>query len=176
MVPWRQEFDAVQLAGLFLEDADELRADDLALLLRVGDARQLVQEAVDGVHIDQIGVHLVPEDLDDLLRLALAQQTVVDMDAGQLLADGLDEQRRHDGGVHAAGQRQQDLLVPHLRADQFDLVGDEVLHIPVGLGMANAEDEIRDSAACGPLHRRARRARPCGRPDAPAGRSHRSLG
>ncbi len=36
-----QKVDAADLLGLFLKDADELLADDLALLLRLGDARQL---------------------------------------------------------------------------------------------------------------------------------------
>ena len=57
------------------------------------------------------------------------------MDTGQLLANGLDEQSGHDRGVHAAGQRQKHLLVAHLLADQLHLVGDKVLHIPVGLGL-----------------------------------------
>ena len=36
------------------------------------------------------------------------------MHADQLLADGLNQQRRDDGAVHAAGQRQQHLLIAHL--------------------------------------------------------------
>ena len=95
-------------------------------MLRIGHSGQLVQEAVNGIHIDQVGVHLVPEYLDHLLRLALAQQAMVHMDTGQLLANGLDEQSGHDRGVHAAGQRQKDLLVAHLLADQLHLVGDKV--------------------------------------------------
>ena len=67
------------------------------------------------------------------------------MDAGQLLADGLDEQRRHHRGVHAAGEGQQDLLVPHLPADELHLIGDEVLHIPVGLSAADPKDEVGKS-------------------------------
>ena len=64
------------------------------------------------------------------------------MDAGQLLADGLDEQSGHDGGIHTAGQSQKDLLVTHLLADQLHLVGDEVLHIPVGLRAADLEHKV----------------------------------
>ena len=37
-----QEVNALQLPGLLLENADKLRADDLALTLRVADAGQLV--------------------------------------------------------------------------------------------------------------------------------------
>ena len=67
---------------------------------------------------------------------------MVDMDAGELLANGLDEQGGHHGGIHAAGQGQQHLLVPHLAADQLHLVGDEVVHIPVGFCAAQTENEI----------------------------------
>lgn len=77
-----QKLNAVQLPGLLLKDTDELRADDLPLPLRLGHAGQLVQEAVYPVHIDQVGVHLAPEDLDHLLRLPFAEQAVVDVDAG----------------------------------------------------------------------------------------------
>ena len=146
-----QEFDAVQLAGLLLKHPDELRADDLPLLLRVGHAGQLVQEAVHGVHIDQVGVHFAPEDLHHLLRLPFAQQAVVDVDAGELFADGSDEQGGHHGGVHAAGQGQQHLLVSHLAADELHLVGDEVVHIPVGLGAADGKDEVLQGGLARPV-------------------------
>ena len=120
-----QKLNAVQLAGLFLEDPDELGADDLALLLRFGHTGKLVQKTVHRVHIDEIGVHFVPEDPDDLLGLALAQETVVHVHAGELLAHSLDEQRRHHGRIHAAGKGQQDLLVPDLRTQRVQLLVDE---------------------------------------------------
>ena len=92
--PLGQEADTVQLAGLFLEHADEFRADDLALLLGIGHAGELVQEAVDGIDIDQVGLELVAEHAHHLLGLALAEESVVDMDGDQLIAHGLDEERR----------------------------------------------------------------------------------
>ena len=49
-----EEGDAVEPARLFGEDLDELPADDLALLLGVGDARELVEEAVDRVDVDEV--------------------------------------------------------------------------------------------------------------------------
>ena len=39
----------------------------------------------------------------------------------------------------AAGEREQHLALPDLRPHALDLVGDEVLHVPVGLGMARLE-------------------------------------
>ena len=70
--------------GLLLKHSDELRADDLAFLLRISCAGQFIQEAIHCVHIDQVGVHLMAEHLHHLFWLALAQQPVVDVDTGEL--------------------------------------------------------------------------------------------
>ena len=110
----RQELNAVQLPGLLSKDLDKLTADNFPLGLRVGNPCQLVKEPVHGVHINEVRVHLVAEHLDNLLRLSLAKQAMVHMNADQLLADGFNQQRRHYAGIHAAGQRQQYLLVPYL--------------------------------------------------------------
>ena len=82
-----QEGDIILLAGFLFENADEFGTDDLALLFRIADAGQLVQETVDRVHIDQVGVHLVAEHFDHLLGFTLAQQAVVHMHGYQLLSD-----------------------------------------------------------------------------------------
>ena len=123
----REELHAVELAGFVGKHVDELLADDVALLLRRAHARELVEEAVDRVDIDEVRVHLIAEHLDDLLGLALAQETVVDVHADELLAHRLDEQRRDHGGIHAAGQRQQHLAIADLRAQRLDLLGNKLL-------------------------------------------------
>ena len=122
-----QEGDALQLLSFFSENVDELLADDLALLLRVGNAGQLVQKAIHSVHIDEVGVHLVLEHLDDLLGLALAEQTVVHVNADELLADGFDEQSGDYGAVHTAGEGQQDFLIADLLTQLRELLGDKAL-------------------------------------------------
>ena len=137
-----QELDTVQLPGLLLEDTDKLCANDLPLLLRIGDPSQLVQKTVHGVHVDQVGIHLMAENIYHLLRLALAQETVIDMDTGELLANGFDEQGGHHGGVHAAREGQEDLFVPHLLPDELHLVSNEVVHVPVGLSTAQSKDKV----------------------------------
>ena len=76
------------LAGLLLEHADELAADDLALGLGLVHVSQKVQEAVGGVHVHQVRVHLVLEHVDDLLGLALAHEPVVHVHAHEVLPDG----------------------------------------------------------------------------------------
>ena len=68
-----------------LELADEQLADDLALGLGVGDAGEGVEEAVLGLHVDQLDAELAGEGLLDLLALVLAHQTGVDEDAGELV-------------------------------------------------------------------------------------------
>ena len=77
---------------------------------------RLVQEALFRVDADEVDVPVLERGFD-LVALVLAQQTVVDEDAGELIADGLGQQRRRNGGVHAAGKRQQHLAVADLGAD-----------------------------------------------------------
>ncbi len=120
----------------------ELRADDAALLLRVGHAGQQLQVALLGVHVDEVHVELLREHLFHFLGLALAQQTVVHEHAGQLLADGAGAQRRHYRRVHAARKAQDHTVVAHLGADGRHRVLDYGIHGPIGLKLAHAEQEV----------------------------------
>ena len=122
-----EEAYALQLPGLLLKHADKLRADYLALLLGVRNARQLVKEAVHGVDIGEVRAQLVAENLYDLLALALTHKPVIDMDALQLLAHGLYKQRGDDGRIHASGEGQQHPAGAYLRAQGVKLCGDESL-------------------------------------------------
>ena len=124
-----EEVDALELGGLFFKDVDELLADDLALALGLRNARELIEEAVGRVHVGEIGAQLFAEDLDDLLALALAHETVVHMHAVELIADGTEQQRRHNGAVHAAGQGQKHLAVADLLTDERDLLFDELFDV-----------------------------------------------
>ena len=128
----RQKLDAFELARFFGKDVDERAADDLALGFGIGNAGELIEEAVDRVHIDQVRVHFVAEHADDLLGLALSQQSVVDVHAGELSADRTDQKRRDDGRIDAAGQREKDFLIADLRADIGDLFVDERFRLRSG--------------------------------------------
>ena len=99
----------------------------MALGFRIGHTRQKIKETIGRVHIDQVRAHLVPEDLDDLLGLALAKEAVVHMHADQVLTDRADEQRGDNRRIHAAGERQKNLLVAHLCTDLFYLLLDKRL-------------------------------------------------
>ncbi len=126
------------------------RADGLALLLRVGDARKFAEEARRGVHMDERDVVGAAEQALHLLRLALAQQAVIDEDAGERVADGLVQQDGGDGGIDAAGQAADHLRAAHLLADARDLGISEGRHRP---GAAAARDAVHEV----PQHGRAAR-------------------
>ena len=86
----------LQAGRLGLEHLDELAADDLPLLLRVADPGEPLQELRAGVDVDDAGVQPAHEHLHDQARLVLAQQPVVDEDAGELVADGAMDEGRGD--------------------------------------------------------------------------------
>src|SRR5215208_3744900 len=97
-----QEGGTTRLARLLLEDLDEQPADGLALLLRVNDTGKLAQKHLAGIHMDEGDVVGFAEEPDDLLRLALPHQAVIDEDAGELLADRLMDQHGGDRTVDPA--------------------------------------------------------------------------
>ncbi len=71
-----------------------------------------------------------------------AQQAVVDEDAGELVADGLVQQRRRHAGIHAAAQAENHPFLADLRADFLDRLLDVVAHRPVLAAAADAVDEV----------------------------------
>ncbi len=92
------------LAGGVLEHADELVADGLPLGLGVGDAGQLRQEALPRVDRHELRLGVRAEGLLDLRGLAVAHQAVIDVDAGELVANGLVHQGGRHRRVDAAGK------------------------------------------------------------------------
>ena len=123
---------------LLLEDADELAADDLALLLRLLDPIEQVEEALLRLHVDERDVEVLAEGLHHLLGLVLPQQAVVDEDARELLADRLVHEQRRDGRVDAARQRAEHALVSDLRADPPHLLLDHRGRRPAGRRLGGA--------------------------------------
>ena len=79
---------------------------------------------------------------------------MVNVYAGQLIADGLNQQSSNNRAVNAAGQGQQHLLITDLMTDQIHLIGDEVFHIPVSFSLAGVKHKTADGlftafGACG---------------------------
>src|SRR5438270_6154019 len=85
--PLNEEAWAAEARGLLLEHTDELLADDLSLSLRIGHAGEAREEALAGVDRHERNLEVVAEGGYDLIALVLAQQSVVDEDAGELVAD-----------------------------------------------------------------------------------------
>ena len=135
--------DAPDLLGLVLKDADKFLTDDLALALRLRDPGKLAEEAGLGIDADEVQIPL-PERGLDLVALVLAHQAVVDEDAGELVADGLCDERGGNGAVHAAGQGQQDLAAADLLADGGDGGAHIVAHVPGAGAAADAVEEVAD--------------------------------
>ena len=136
-----QIVDRADLLALFLKDADELLADDLALGLRVGDVLQARKEALLGVDTHKIDVPVLERSLD-LVALVLAQQTVVDKNARELIADRLRQQRGRDRGIHTAGKCQQHLAAADFGTDRLNGLAHEVAHRPVAGRAADLIQEV----------------------------------
>ena len=89
----RQEIYLAQLGRLVFEDLDELLADGLALFLRVDYPLQLIQEHVRGIHVNHVHLEVLAESVQRPFRLLPPQQSVVDENAGKLVADSCMHQR-----------------------------------------------------------------------------------
>ena len=129
---------------LLLEHVDEELADGLALDLRVGHALERADEQVLRLHVDERDVVVVAEERDDLLGFGCAHQAVVDEDAGELVADGLVDQHRGDGGIDAAGQAADHPAGADLGADARDRLLAEGLHGPVAPAAGDVAHEVAD--------------------------------
>ena len=129
-------------AGFLLEDGDEFFADDLALLLGVFDLGELAEEEVGGVNGVDVEAKLAAQVLLHFLKFVFAQDSVVDEDAGELVADGAMDEDGSDGGIDAAGESADHAAVADLFADGFDGFVDEALRRPVGSESADVEDEV----------------------------------
>ena len=99
-----QEARVAEILRGFFEHTDEELADDLALAFRVDDVVERVEETILRLHVHELDFELLAEGLLDLLRFAEPQQSGVDEDADELIADRLVHDRGGNRGVDSAGQ------------------------------------------------------------------------
>ncbi len=92
--------------------------------------------------MDERDVERAAEELDDVLRLIETHQTVIDEDAGELIADRLMDEDGGDGGIDAAGKAADHPPLADLLADLRDRAILEGGHGPVTGKARNAVDEI----------------------------------
>ena len=133
-----QKFSAVDFNRLFLENADELAPDDLALSLGVAHAMQCFKESFFGVDVTDIELEVLSVHVEHALGLAFAQKPVVDEHARELRAQGLMNERRRDRAVHAARKRADRVICAHLFSDRGHLLAQVHAQIPIGLDAADA--------------------------------------
>ena len=106
-----QEIEWAESRALFFEDIDERAADDLALLLGINDSGEPIRKQLG--RVDEMDRQLQPlVAIDHLFGFVVSQETVVDEDALQPIADGAMDQRRRDRRIDAARQRAGDAPSP----------------------------------------------------------------
>src|SRR5208282_2408133 len=81
------------------------------------------------------------------LRLAPAQDAVVDENARELVSDSLVQQRRSDAGVHATAKTQNYLFVADLGADSLDCLVNVAAHRPVPAAATDSVDKAGQNLA-----------------------------
>ncbi len=141
-----QPLGVLELLGLVVEHVHEDAADGLALGFRLVDTRESGEEALFRVDLDDVQAEVIAEHVHHLLAFVQAQQTVVNEDAGQAIADGAVHQHGDHGGVHAAGEAQDHLVVTHLLADAGNGVVDDGGRGPEALAAADVLDEVLQHA------------------------------
>ncbi len=104
-----------------LEHPDEGLPDDLSLPLRVGDPGELLEKPVGRLDMHEVDIEVRAEGLLHLIRLPGTEQTVVDEDAGESVADRSGDYRRRHRRVDAAGEAADDPALAYLGADRLDL-------------------------------------------------------
>ena len=88
----REVIERSETLAFLFKHTDEFRADDLALLLRIRDAVELLQKALTRIDVLNVNVELAIEEVHQELRLALPHEALIDEHAGELITDRLLEQ------------------------------------------------------------------------------------
>ena len=86
------------------------------------------------------------EHAHDLIGFVFAQKTVIDENAGQIVAHGAMDERRRNGAVHAAAESAEHFFVAYALFKLFDLARNEVVHRPIAV---NADDIVEEVAQHG---------------------------
>ena len=137
----RQPPHVADLHGLLVEYLDEVAADDLALLLGLGNPGQVAEELRTGLDALDVETHVLVR-LEHLLELVLAQQARIDEDAVEVLADGLVQQDGGHRGIDTSRKAQHDLVIAQLLAQFAHGSLDEALRGPRLGASADACDEV----------------------------------
>ena len=138
---------AVSLAGLellrlFREDGDEFPADNLALLLWIGDPFQFFEKPVRGIHADDAEMQAVAQHFEGLFEFVLPEHPRIHEDICQPGPHRAMHQHGGDRGIHASAEAADGPLVSYLFAYGVGGFFDERSPAPLRLRLANVEEKI----------------------------------
>src|SRR5581483_2830749 len=136
------------LAGAFggcLEYFNEGGANDFAFAFRLGHTFEAPQEQARGLLVLKLHAKVAPKDLPHDRGFPAAQQAIIDENTGQLLADGLVQQRRRHARINTAAEPENDPLRPNLGPDIFHRLIDVTVHRPVFATAADVMDKIGEN-------------------------------
>ena len=91
---------------------------------------QVFEKLVLGLHYVQVGAEVVRKLFDDGSFLGLAQQAVVDQDAGELRSDGLIDECGGDRRIDTAREAANHAVVADASADVVDGLPGEIAQTP----------------------------------------------
>ena len=140
-----KEIDSLQFPCFLLKHTNKLAANNFALLFRVCHILKFAKETLRGIHINQVCMQFIAEHFRNTFRFVFAHQTMVDMYAHKLLSDRFDQHCRYNRRIHAARQSQKHFPITNLLSDQFHLIFNEVLHVPICLSPALLENKLFQS-------------------------------
>ena len=113
-------------------------------MLGVNNALEHRKEVVAAVYTDKIHIKEGSEGLLDKISLVLSHKTLIDKNAGELLADGTAEKRSGNGAVNAARKTENDLFVADLFTELFNGCINEAVHLPVTCAAADIENKVSE--------------------------------
>ena len=122
--PLRQPFHVFQLQRFFVKHFNEHATDDFTLRFRIVFARQRSQETRLAFDVNDVQAEAIAKHIHNLLGFIQTQQPVIHKDAGQVFADGAVQQHGGDGGIHAAGQAEDHLIVANLLTNALNSIVD----------------------------------------------------
>src|SRR5262245_26712066 len=138
----RKKLGAADFLRLCLEHFDEQLPDGLALLLRVLDALERLEERLRGIHVHERNVVALAEHRHDFLRFGEPHQSMIDEHAGELISYRFMNHHRVDGAVDAPPQPADHAPLSNLLADFLDRLVPEGAHGPVAAEARDLSHEI----------------------------------
>jgi hypothetical protein len=90
----------------------------------------------------EIGFEMPCEFVDHCRLFVMAEQSIVDQDAGQLWADRFGDQCGSDAGVDASRESADDSAISDSLANLFDATASKISQVPIALATSDFIEKI----------------------------------